>query len=272
MLFDSHAHLASFPDDKLDGIVKNAISAGVSDVMCTGHEQIMNERTIEICARYHKMLHCALGYDRDCAKAYAGVSRLEIVRAMEGLIAGMLQQAAQKHVRVAAIGEIGLDYHYSPETAEPQKILFQLQVESAVGLGLPVIVHCRDAEQDTLEILSAVSGGGGGRVSCGVIHCFTGSAEFASKVLNMGFYIGISGIVTFRNAENVREIAKYVPEDRLLIETDSPYLSPMPDRGRVNEPARLESVARKVAEIRGIAYEKVAEMTRANAIRLFNCM
>jgi len=270
MLYDSHAHLASFPDDKLEVIISNALSAGVGGVMCAGHEQAMNERTLEICARYGALLHCALGYDRDCVASYAGMKAQDIAHVVDERIRALIQKAVQMNVKVAAIGEIGLDYHYSRETAEHQKVLFQAQVELAVSLGLPVIVHSRDAEQDTLDILTAVSGGGARHKLRGVIHCFTGSLEFAAKIVELGFYIGISGIVTFKNADNVREIARQVPSDKLLIETDSPYLSPLPDRGKVNEPARLVGVARKVAEIRGIAYEQVADVTRANASRLFN--
>lgn len=167
--------------------------------------------------------------------------------------------------RVVAIGETGLDYYYSEETREQQISSFEVHMQAANQLGKPVIVHTRDAQQDTLEILR-----NGGVEQCGgVLHCFTESWEMARQALDMGMYISFSGIVTFRNAEALREVARQVPDDRFLIETDSPYLAPVPHRGKQNHPGWVGHVAECLAEVRGQPLEQVAELSRLNYRRLF---
>lgn len=162
--------------------------------------------------------------------------------------------------KVVAIGETGLDYHYAKETREQQISSFEVHMQAANELNKPVIIHTRDAKQDTLNILKE-----GGVERCGgVLHCFTESWDMARQALDMGMYISFSGIVTFRNAEALREVARQVPKDRFLIETDSPYLAPIPHRGKQNHPGWVGHVAECLAEVRGDSVESVAELSRLN--------
>ncbi|MGL4546237.1 MAG: TatD family hydrolase, partial [Plesiomonas sp.] len=166
---------------------------------------------------------------------------------------------------VVAIGETGLDYHYQPQTAELQKLRFRQQIDVAVELNKPLIIHTRDAQQDTLQLLKA-----GRAEHCGgVIHCFTEDLPFAEAAIDLGFYISISGIVTFRQATALKEVVKALPLERLLIETDSPYLSPVPHRGKQNQPAYVVEVAAHIAQLKGISLTEVAAKTSENFRNLF---
>jgi TatD DNase family protein len=170
------------------------------------------------------------------------------------------------HPRVIAIGECGLDYYYDKSDRQAQRDRFDAHIEAARATGLPLVVHTREAEADTAEILErAVKGGG----VTGVLHCFTGSAELARKGLDLGFYVSLSGIVTFKNAKDLQETAKWLPSDQMLVETDSPFLAPVPHRGQVCEPAFIVDTAAFVAELRGETPEQLGETTTANFFRLF---
>jgi TatD DNase family protein len=179
--------------------------------------------------------------------------------------AALVEAAA--HPRVIAIGECGLDYYYDKSDRAAQRERFGAHIEAARLTGLPLVVHTRDAEDDTAEILTREVGKGG--VS-GVLHCFTGSAELARTALDLGFYISISGIVTFKNAKDLQEVAKTIPQDRLLVETDSPFLAPVPHRGQTCEPAFVADTARFVADLRGESLEDLAENTTRNFRGLFS--
>ena len=171
------------------------------------------------------------------------------------------------HPRVIAIGECGLDYFYDKSDRAAQRERFEAHIEAARETGLPLVVHTREAEEDTAEILDrAVKEGG----VAGVLHCFTGSAQLARKALDLGFYISLSGIVTFKNARDLQETAKEVPLDRLLVETDSPFLAPVPNRGKTCEPAFVADTAAFVANLRGEAPDVLADATTANFFRLFS--
>ena len=170
------------------------------------------------------------------------------------------------HSKVIAIGECGLDYHYDNSARPAQRERFEAHIEAARTTGLPLIVHTREAEDDTAEILGAATREGG---VAGVLHCFTGSWELARKALDFGFYVSLSGIVTFKNAHDLQETAKKIPLDRLLVETDSPFLAPVPHRGRPCEPAFVADTAAFAAELRGDEPEAFAEATTANFFRLF---
>jgi TatD DNase family protein len=174
--------------------------------------------------------------------------------------------ASVDHPKVVAIGETGLDYYYDKSDRERQRCSFRSHIAACRASGLPVIVHTRDAEEDTAAILSDEMGKGG---YGGVIHCFTASQDFADIALGLGLYISISGIVTFKNARDLQATAAIVPEDRLLIETDSPFLAPVPHRGRTCEPAYVADTARFLADLRGVSVEHLAETTTANFHRLF---
>ena len=174
---------------------------------------------------------------------------------------------ASEHPKVIAIGECGLDYYYDKSDRAAQRERFEAHVEAARATGLPLVVHTRDAEDDTAEILTAAVREGG---VTGVLHCFTGSAELARKALDFGFYISLSGIVTFKNAKDLQETATWLPADRMLVETDSPFLAPVPHRGQTCEPAFVADTAAFVADLRNELVEALAETTTANFFRLFN--
>jgi len=173
---------------------------------------------------------------------------------------------AASHSRVIAIGECGLDYYYDKSDRAAQRERFAAHIDAARQTGLPLIIHTRDAEDDTAEILDAAVREGG--VS-GVLHCFTGSAELARKGLNLGFYVSLSGIVTFKNAADLQDIAKWLPADQMLVETDAPFLAPVPHRGQKCEPAFVADTAAFVAGLRGETLEALGEATTANFFKLF---
>jgi TatD DNase family protein len=168
---------------------------------------------------------------------------------------------------VIGIGECGLDYYYDKSDRQAQRERFEAHIDAARQTGLPLIVHTRDAEEDTAEILEAAVKRGG---VTGVLHCFTGSAELARKGLDLGFFISLSGIVTFKNARDLQETAKWLPADQMLVETDSPFLAPVPHRGQKCEPAFVADTAAFVAELRGVDSERLAESTTANFFKLFS--
>lgn len=173
---------------------------------------------------------------------------------------------AARHPKVIAIGECGLDYYYDKSDRAAQRERFAAHIEAARETGLPLVVHTRDAEDDTAEILTREVGKGG--VS-GVLHCFTGSQKLADIALGLGFYISLSGIVTFKNAADLQAIAKTVPEDRLLVETDAPFLAPVPNRGKTCEPAFVVDTAKYVASLRGVEFDHLAATTTSNFFELF---
>ena len=174
---------------------------------------------------------------------------------------------AAKHPRVIAIGECGLDYFYDKSDRKAQRERFEAHIDAARQSGLPLVVHTRDAEDDTAEMLEDAVGQGG---VTGVLHCFTGSAELARKGLDLGFFISLSGIVTFKNAQDLQATAKWLPADQMLVETESPFLAPVPHRGQKCEPAFVADTAAFVADLRGEPVEQLAETTTANFFRLFN--
>jgi TatD DNase family protein len=173
---------------------------------------------------------------------------------------------AAEHPKVIAIGECGLDYYYDKSDRAAQRERFEAHIEAARATGLPLVVHTRDAEDDTAEILTAAVREGG---VTGVLHCFTGSAELARKGLDLGFFVSLSGIVTFKNAADLQETARWIPQDQLLVETDAPFLAPVPNRGKTCEPAFVADTAAFVAQLRGEDPDALGEATTANFHRLF---
>ena len=176
-----------------------------------------------------------------------------------------IRQLAEEQQKLIAIGETGLDYHYMNSPAEIQQQAFRKQLQLAVELNLPVILHSREAETDTLNILQAFP-----VPSLGVAHSFTSSIEMARTLVEMGWYLGINGIVTFKNAEDLREVVRWLPLEHLLLETDSPFLAPIPFRGKPNKPAHIPTIASFIAKLRKISLDQLSEQTTANAERLFN--
>ena len=176
-----------------------------------------------------------------------------------------IRKLAQENDKMIAIGETGLDYHYMNSSSEDQQFAFRKQLRIAVEVNLPVVLHSREAETDTINILKEIP-----VPALGVAHSFTSSLMMAKTLLDMGWYLGINGIVTFKNAEDLREIVRWIPMDRLLLETDSPFLAPIPFRGKPNKPAHIPIIASFVAELRNITIEHLAEKTSENAQRLFH--
>lgn len=253
MLVDSHCHL-SFPDfaDEMDGVMERATVAGVGSMLtiCTRLDEF--DSVVELADRYPNV-HCSVGVHPH----EAGDSR--------GLAAPTLIEFARAP-KVVGIGETGLDYHYEHSAREDQQASFRAHIAAARETGLPLIVHSRAADEDTAEILADEMTAG---PFPGLIHCFTGGPELAARALDLGLYISISGIVTFKSAGDMRAVAAEVPLDRLLVETDAPYLAPVPHRGKRNEPAFVADTAAFVAELRGTTVAALAEATTANFFRLF---
>ncbi len=247
-LFDTHAHFEDKSD--VDGLLTRAAAAGVIRVLAIGGSRELNRNALRT------PCPVALGWDRDQTDVGdAGFDELE-------------RLVADNAGRVAAIGEIGLDFHYSPESAPAQMELLARELSFADRLGLPVVIHTREADAATLEVLDAVQWSHAGRLR-GVIHSYTGGPDFAGKLLDRGFAISFSGIVTFRSADLVRDSARYVPDDRILVETDSPFLAPVPLRGRPCEPAFVTHTAKVIATERKTDFESFAEKTFENSERLF---
>jgi TatD DNase family protein len=250
MLVDSHCHLdfSDFAPER-DAVVARAFAAGIGTMLtiCTRLDQFAG---VEAIAESDKRIWCSVGAHPHEAADHGD------------LIAERLVTLAA-HLRVVGIGETGLDFHYDLSPREVQERVFRTHIASSQATGLPLIIHAREADEEIAGILAEE------RPPPGVLHCFTGGRALADRALELGFYISISGIVTFRNAEDLRAIVRDLPLDRLLVETDAPYLAPVPYRGKRNEPAFVAATAAFVAELKGIGPEVLAEATTANFFRLF---
>lgn len=256
-LIDTHVHVHSFGPGELAGVLARAREAGVTLMVAVGCNAEANAAVMDAVARYPETMRAAVGFDRDCAAGTPDLTSLEAL-------------IAANAAAVAAVGEIGLDYHYSPESAPAQRALMEAELALARRTRLPVVVHSRDADEDMLALLRAhAAAWPGDPARIGVLHCFTEDEPFAKALLDLGFMISFSGIVTFRNADPLRAVARFVPADRLLIETDTPYLAPVPHRGKPNEPAYLPAVAACLARERQEHPDGIAAVTRENASRLF---
>jgi TatD DNase family protein len=255
-LTDSHVHFDVFDETgDVQGVLDRAAAAGVRRMVAIGGSVAANQRAVAVAARCPDRVRATVGYDRDEAGKGPDLAALDVLAA---------------HPLVVAVGETGLDYHYQPETAPQQKELLQQMLDLAARRRLPVVVHSREADEDTLAMLGAhAAAWKGDPARIGVLHCYTGSLDFARRLLDLGLAISFSGIVTFRNADALREVACFVPADRLLIETDAPYLAPVPLRGKQNEPAYVAHVAQALATVRGVELQVLAEQTTCNAARLF---
>ena len=255
MFTDSHAHIdgPEFDADR-DEVIQRARAAGVTTILNVGtgdpHSGVF-ERAIDL-GRNNASIYTAIGVHPHDARFYDDD--------VESLIKRLL---ASEHV--VAWGEIGLDFHYDNSPRDVQMDAFRRQLRAAASCDVPVIIHTREAEPETIEILQTEYGSATRR---GVFHCFTGTKELAQQALDLDFLISFSGIVTFRKAEDLREIAKQVPLTNLLIETDCPFLAPVPHRGNRNEPAYVVEVARCIAELRGLEIEELAAVTTENFKRL----
>lgn len=253
-LVDSHCHL--------DGLDYDTLHNDVSDVLAkAAARDVKFMLAVATTLPGYKAMVELIG-DRPNVAYSCGVHPLNQEQPYD--FAELRQMAADQ--RVVAMGETGLDYFYQKETKEQQQASFREHIRIGRDLNKPVIVHTRDAREDTLAILKEEKVEGCG----GVLHCFTEDRETAGKLLDMGFYISFSGIATFRNAESIREAARYVPLDRMLVETDSPYLAPVPFRGKENQPAYTRDVAEYMAVVKGVSIEQMAEATTKNFSDLFH--
>ena len=253
-LIDSHCHL-DFPEfaAELDAVVARARDAGVGRLLTICTRLSKFDEVLSIAERFDRMF-CSVGVHPHEAAHEPDIALERIV-------------ALAKHPKVVGIGEAGLDYYYDKSPHDRQQEVFRLHIEAARQTGLPLIVHSRDADEDTVALLREGAEKGGLK---GVIHCFTATQYLADAALEMGFFISLSGIVTFKNAEALRQVARTVPLDRLLVETDSPYLAPMPMRGKRNEPSFVRHTATYVADMFGVPFAELAARTTANFERLFD--
>ena len=253
-LVDSHCHL-DFPElsSDTDAVLERAQMAGVGHFLTIGTKITKFKDVLKIAERYENV-SCSVGIHPH----EAGVEPATDV--------GKLLEYA-KHPKVVAFGETGLDFYYDYSPREDQERNFRIHIDAARKADLPVIIHTREADTETADILSDEMSKG---AFMGVIHCFSSGEALAQKALKLGLYISFSGIVTFKNANKLRELATIIPPDRILVETDSPYLAPVPHRGKTNEPAFVAHTAELIAELKGISPGKLAELTTTNFFRLFS--
>lgn len=248
MIFDTHAHYTDeqFSQDLDQLLIGMNKDGGVSEIITCGTDIESSKQCIALAEKY-PFVYAAVGYHPE------ELTRIDVdIPALQSLVCE----------RVVAIGEIGLDYYWNKENKEKQKLGFIAQLNLAKDLNLPVIIHDRDAHGDTLEILKA-------HPQKGVLHCFSGSVEMAREIIKLGMYIGVGGVVTFKNAKNLPDFINSVPMDRILLETDAPYLAPEPMRGKRNDSSLIPYMAEKIGDIKGISKEEVLKITRENAYRLF---
>ncbi|MGM9923335.1 MAG: TatD family hydrolase [Bacillus sp. (in: firmicutes)] len=252
MLFDTHAHLnAEQYEEDLEAVIERAQAAGVKNMVVVGFDKPTITKAMELADAY-PFIYASVGWHP--------VDAIDMTD--EDLI--WIEELAA-HPKVVALGEMGLDYHWDKSPKEIQKEVFRKQIALAKRVKLPIIIHNREATQDIVNILKEE----GAEEVGGIMHCFSGSEEIAKECMKMNFYISFGGPVTFKNAKNVKEVAAQIPLDRLLVETDCPYLTPHPYRGKRNEPAHVALVAKEIAELKNLSFEEIASITTANAKKLF---
>ena len=250
-MIDTHAHLDSFEDTKLKEIIKRAKKVNIEKIINPSAEPSNFESVLKI-AQENEFVYAALGVHPEEVDKFKDDTTDEITR-------------LSKNKKVVAIGEIGLDYYWTTETKEKQKDIFSKQLKLAKELNLPVIIHDREAHEDTYNLLKSAD-------LCNIkviMHCFSGSVEFMKQCVKEGWYIALGGVVTFKNAIKPKEVAKQVPLERLLLETDCPYLAPVPFRGKENEPSYIIESAKCIAEIKGMTFEELDKITTKNALEVF---
>ena len=250
-LIDSHSHLVLEPfDSDRDEVIQQAFSNGITHIVqsCDNLNEIKKNL---ILTKKHKNIYSSVGIHPHEAKLWDDVTKVTIIE-------------YTRDEKVIAIGETGLDYYYNLSPQETQLHVFREQVKIAKEVSLPLIIHCRDAFKEAIEILKEESPQCGG-----VMHCYTGDLETAKEAINLGFYISWSGIITFKNSKDLKEIAKQIPLKNTLIETDCPFLTPIPYRGKRNEPKFVRFVAEELAKIHNVTLEEVAKVTSENTKKLF---
>ena len=249
-IFDSHAHYndEQFDIDR-DSLLASLPEAGIVGIINCGTDVRSSLDSITMAEKY-PFVYAACGYHPESALEFTDDNLAEIEKMLS-------------HEKCVAVGEIGLEYHYDFVPKDVQKYVFEKHLEFAVKYDMPVIVHDREAHADTMELLKKYR-------PKGVLHCYSGSAEMAKEVLNLGMYIGLGGAVTFKNAVKPVEVAQMIPADRLLLETDCPYMAPVPMRGKRNNSAYIEYVAEKIADVRNVSAQEILDITAENTRKLFN--
>ncbi len=254
MIFESHAHYddEQFDEDR-EALLGGLFGGTVCTVINVGASMQSSRASVALAERYPGVY------------AAVGVHPSDVGELDEAAVSGLKEMAA--HPKVAAIGEIGLDYYWEkdPAVQRRQRMWFARQMELARTLQLPAIIHSRDAAADTVQVMEDAHA----EEIPGVVHCFSYSPELAKEFIRMGYYIGVGGVVTFKNAKKLKETVVQIPLERILLETDAPYLAPEPHRGKRNESGFLKFVAREIAALKGVSYEEVEKVTRNNAERLF---
>lgn len=254
MLVDSHCHLDfDVLADDIDGVLSRARDNGVSHCV-TISTRIRRFDTLLAIAEKHDNVFCSVGTHPHNAHEELDISLEDII-------------ALSQHSKCVAIGEAGLDYHYDSSPRDAQAQGFRTHIAAARQTGLPLVIHARAADDDMIAILEEETGQGAFPF---VLHCFSSGAELARRGLALGGYVSFSGIVTFKNAAEIQDVAKFVPEDRFLVETDAPYLAPVPHRGKPNQPAFVRHTAEKLAQLRNVPLETIAEQSTRNFARLFS--
>ncbi|MBM3468296.1 MAG: TatD family deoxyribonuclease [Alphaproteobacteria bacterium] len=257
MLVDSHCHL-NFPEfsSDLEAVIARAQENGVG-TMLTINTKLSESKEIQDIADLYSFVFCTVGVHPHEASQYVG--------GYEGDVLFSKIKSYAQHPKVVGIGETGLDYYYNNSPREDQISSFSDHIRASIDLDLPLIIHTRDADEDTITCLKEV----GNDKAKGVFHCFSGSAELAQRALDLGFYISFSGILTFKNADPLRQIAQNTPVNRILVETDAPFLAPVPYRGKRNEPAFVRCTAELLASIKGLSYSEIEKETTNNFFSLF---
>ncbi len=262
--FDSHSHYndGKFNNDR-EEIIKKTYEEGITKIICAGYDISSSKMSIEL-ANKHKWIYSIIGISpNDIPKKVGDISNQ--IKEIEKMI--LSEQQTNKQVRkIVAIGEIGLDYYWNKENKEIQKQVFISQIELANKYNLPIVIHTREAVDDTIDILKNVCASN----KKGVFHCCPLNRELVKQALNLGYYISFAGPITFKNSKNAEEIVNMVPLNKILIETDSPYLAPEPKRGSRNDCRNVKFTAQKIAEYKNIMLEEVAKVTYENACKIFD--
>lgn len=252
MIFETHAHYddKAFDEDR-ENLLLELYQNGITTIINVSSDLASIKRTLSLAEKY-PYIYGAVGVHPSDSGELTEETFLELTKACQ-------------HEKVVAVGEIGLDYYWQEPEKKIQKKWFERQLLLAQEVSLPVIIHSREAAKDTLDMMRALHA----EKSGGVIHCFSYSREMAAEFLKLDYYFGIGGVVTFQNAKKLREAVAYIPIDKLLLETDSPYLAPVPNRGKRNNSGNIPYIAQEIAQIKGVSYEEIIAATRQNSERLF---
>lgn len=248
---DTHSHIDMIEDIALEEVIQNAMNTGVKKVIIPAANETSFEPMLEICEKYENV-YCMLGVFPQDAKMWNDKTSEKII------------QLAKNNNKVVGIGEIGLDYYWDTSFTDLQKEIFIKQIEIANELNLPIAIHDREAHKDIFDIITKHN-----KNSDVLLHCFSGSVEFAKECVKQGFYLALGGVVTFKNAKKMKEVAKEISLEHLMLETDAPYLAPVPYRGKTNQPSYIPIIAKEIADIKGVEISEVAEITTKNAEKVF---